>query len=147
MSEGYEIRYHPVGDEDPNDEHSEAHQDGFYMQATGRTGWPGAIDEPYLLETNHRAHLIVTEGNHTVVRILRAPLKEDFPTEVWQDAMTQVMMEIGKRYPLPKYNMAFGGSCLQDAMRSFPLATNYHQVPIEQIILTPKQTSTPRVPG
>ncbi len=155
MLEGYEISYHPVDNDDPDDPQSEAFQDELYDQATGRTGWPGAIDVLYLYQTDNRAHLVIVQqgideketGRLKVVRILRAPLEGDLPSGVWQDAMIEVMREMSVRYPRPGHNMAFGGSCLSDAMRAFPIYTNNDQVPIEQIVLTPKQPSVSSMPG
>lgn len=137
MTEGYEISYHPIV-EDSDDIHSEACQDRLYLQATKRTQWPGTIDKQYLSETDNRAHFIVVEGETEVVKILVAPSERDYPTDVWNNTMTKVLREMQKRYPFPKYATVFGGSCLQDAMRAFPKAINYRQVPVEQIILTPK---------
>lgn len=138
MPESYEISYHPVGYEEPGDVHSGTYQNRLWVEAAGRTGWPGAIDELYLCATDNRRHFIVTKGPTCVVRILRAPLERDFPSGVWEDAMVIVMQEMGRQYPLFEYDMAFGGSCLMDAMRAFPLATNYGDVPIEQVVLTPR---------
>lgn len=136
MLEGYEISYQPLNQADLR---FEAHQDEFWMEAAGRTGWPGAIDEHYLQQTDSRAHFVIVQGTK-VRRILSTPLEKDFPGRVWEDAMVEVMHEMGKLYPSPEYDMAFGGSCLADAMRAFPLAVNSDKIPIEKIVLTSKAT-------
>lgn len=137
MPEAFEISYHPVDQEDPNNPHSEAYQNKLWHQATGRAGWPGAVDLEFMLSSDHRAHLVVVQGLTKAVRILRAPLGSTAPNEIRKAAMTEVMEAMRQQYPPPEYDMTFGGSCLADVMRTFPLA-GYHDFPIEDIVLTPK---------
>lgn len=139
MLEGYEISYHPIENEDPNDRNSEAYQEMAYLRATARTGWPGAIDAQYLSEVTSRSYLVVVNGNHrNVVRILRTPLKEELPPEVFHTAMVEVLHDIHRIYPYPEYDSAYGGYCLLDLHRTFPATTGWDQVPIEQIEIKPK---------
>ncbi len=137
MPERYKIDYQPYQD-DPNDPRSVFRQDQLFTEVSWRTGSPGMTDEIYAEKTDHRPFLIVVKEGSEVVRILRAPLRgAELPEKVWDEAMGEVMSEIGKKYPHPKYDRGFGGSCLEDALRAWPAATNSHRIPIENIAVTP----------
>lgn len=148
MLERYEIIFHPIGQEDPEDQSSEAYQERAYIEASRRNyGVEGAIDEQYLSQVVDRAYLVVVKGRTKLVKVLRSPPMGDFPFEDWNTAMVEVIHNTWKEYPAPEYARAFGGHCLLDALRTFPLVINHRQIPIEQIILTPKQPSALGMPS